>query len=480
MSNFSSLALIDGTLNGTAPCRFLASTTDSFATMVAAGYLNDINKKLKANDIIDVNYADASTFPLNVGEAALFASFKVQFDPVNLNWNLIPAAAYAGTLANIAPYGVHSANYYNAGGSATTTVADSVITPNSVVIARWQSSANLSQIQTVLPGNGSFVVVSSADPGASVLEYIAVLPSVALQNLGVYAASYVNANAGASATTVILNPAITAGMVVTANFASQANAAKIYTAIAAAGKITIVANTNPGACVIEYLAVLPSSPLTTLGLYAAQYTNAGGSSTTSITDATITATSIVTANWASQANVSIIDKVTPSAGTLTILSSADPGSSVLNYSATPSGEGTAPGAYLLSGNNLSDVASASVALANLGGLPLAGGTMTGQLLFDRGTATSTAGAATVNHQAGVITTEILSTAAAAAYAFTLTNSRIATTSNVILMLMGGTNTTRGIELRAIPGSGSATLSIFNNNVAGTALNGTLIFGFFVI
>jgi hypothetical protein len=46
--------------------------------------------------------------------------------------------------------------------------------------------------------------------------------------------------------------------------------------------------------------------------------------------------------------------------------------------------------------------------------------------------------------------------------------------------MGGTNTTRGLELRAIPGSGTATISIYNNNVAGTALNGTLIFGFVVI
>lgn len=136
--------------------------------------------------------------------------------------------------------------------------------------------------------------------------------------------------------------------------------------------------------------------------------------------------------------------------------------------------------YLAIANNLSDVLSASTSLANLGGVALAGSQMTGQLLLDRGTATSTAGAATVNKQAGVITTEALTTAAAAAYAFTLTDSRITTSSIVLLQLMGGTNTTRGLELRAIPGSGSATLSIYNNNVAGSALNGTLIFGFVVI
>ncbi len=136
--------------------------------------------------------------------------------------------------------------------------------------------------------------------------------------------------------------------------------------------------------------------------------------------------------------------------------------------------------YLQDANNLSDVANAATSLSNLGGLPLAGGQMTGQLLFDRGTATSTAGAATINHQSGVVTTEALTTAAASAYSFTLTDSRIAATSVVLVGLMGGTNTTRGIEIRAVPGAGSATLSFFNNNVAGTALNGTLIFGFLVI
>ncbi len=475
MSNFSSLDLVTETLIGTAPSRFSGSTPDSYASLISAGYLNDINRKVKANDIFDVNYADTSSFPLNVGEAALFGAFRVQYDPVLGNWNLIPTLA---TLTGIAAYGVRSASFSYAGGSATVVISDSSVTPNSVIIARWQSSANAVIIKTVLPGNGSFTVVSSADPGASVLEYISVLPSVLLQNQGVFASKY--SNAGGSATITISNPSITASMIVMANFASQANSSEIKSVTASNGAITIVSTANPGVSVIEYLAVLPSSALTALGLYGAQYSNAGGSATTTISDANITAASIVVADWSSQANAVEIEKVTPSAGTLTILSSADPGASILNYAATPAAEGTQSGIYLLAANNLSDVVSASASLANLGGLPLAGGQMTGQLLFDRGTATSTAGAATVNHQAGVITTESLTTAAAAAYAFTLTNSRITTASIVLLQLMGGTNTTRGLELRAIPGSGSATLSIYNNNVAGTALNGTLIFGFAVI
>jgi hypothetical protein len=475
MSNFQTFGAVTEGLEGSAPARFVASTTDSYATMIAAGYLNDKAKIVKSNDIIDVNYADASTFPLNTGEAALFASFAVQYDPVLNNWNMIPKVQQSTT---IAAYGVHSSTYSYGGGSATVTFSDASITPNSVVLARWQTSGTAAVVETVLPGNGQLTVVSSANPGVSVLEYISVVPSVLLQSEGVIAAQY--SYAGGATTITISNPAITASMIVDANFASQANASKIDTVIAGAGTITIVCSANPGVSVIEYIAITASSALTALGYYAATYTNAGGSATTSVTDANITTTSVVVADWASQANAVQIEKVTPGSGSLTILSSGDPGASVLNYQATAVDEGLEAGAYLLDSNDLSDVANPSAALANLGGLALAGGQMTGSIILDRGTATSTAGAATINHQAGVVTTEALTTAAAAAYAFTLTNSRITSSSIVLLQLMGGTNTTRGIELRAIPGSGSATLSLYNNNVAGTALNGTLIFGFVVI
>jgi hypothetical protein len=453
MSNFQSLSLVTESLLGSAPSRFSGSTVDSFATIIAAGYLNDISKKVKANDVFEINYLDTSVFPLSTGEAAVYATFRVQYDPSLGNWNLVPTSL---PQSGIAALGFYSANYSNAGGSATTVVTDSNVTPNSVLIARWKSSANSVRVETVAPASGSFTVVSSADPGASVLEYFSILPSVALQNAGAIAGSF--AAAGLTATVVITNANVVAGQIVTVNFLSQTNAAYVLTAVAGAGTITVVANTAPGACVIEYLAVSPSSALTAAGLYGAAYSNAGGSATITITDANITASSIVVADFASQANTASVYKVTPAAGSLVILASADPGVSVVNYNATPTVESPPAATFL----------------------PLSGGQLTGSVLMDRGVATSTAAAATVNHQAGVITTEALTTAAAAAYAFTLTNSRITTSSIVLLQLMGGTNTIRGLELRAIPSNGSAAISIYNNNVAGTALNGTLIFGFVVI
>lgn len=135
---------------------------------------------------------------------------------------------------------------------------------------------------------------------------------------------------------------------------------------------------------------------------------------------------------------------------------------------------------LAKANNLSDVASATTALSNLGGVPLAGGTLTGKLTFQKATGTEAAGAVTVNAQSGVITTSALTTASNTSYAITLTNSAISASSVILCSLMGGTNTTRGVVISAIPGTGSAAISLENSGVAAAALNGTVIFGFTVL
>lgn len=366
MSNFETFGQVTDGLQGSAVARFTASTTDSLAAMLAAGYLNDKAKIVKANDIIEVNYQDASNFPLNVGEAALYQAFMVQYDPVLNNWNMMPIGAVQ---SGIGAYNVHSADYSYAGGAASFVVVDPSINPNSVVIARFASQANPAEVKTALPGNGQLTIVASADPGVSIVQYMVFQPSVALQNAGVIAAQY--SNAGGSATITIKNANITAAMVVMANFASQANSSIIKTVIAGAGTITIVATADPGVSVVEYLAVLPSSALTALGQYAAQYTNAGGSATTTIADANIKATSIVVADWASQANPAEIEKIAVSAGQIVVTSTADPGASVLNYSANPAPEGAESGVFLQVANNLSDVASASASVTNLGFLQAA-------------------------------------------------------------------------------------------------------------
>ncbi len=95
-----------------------------------------------------------------------------------------------------------------------------------------------------------------------------------------------------------------------------------------------------------------------------------------------------------------------------------------------------------------------------------------------GTATSTAGAATINNQSGVITTEALTTAAGGTYTMVLTNSLV-TASSIVQPIVGrGTNTACGlVPITVTPTAGSVTM-IFQN-VGLTALNGTLKIGFTV-
>lgn len=103
-----------------------------------------------------------------------------------------------------------------------------------------------------------------------------------------------------------------------------------------------------------------------------------------------------------------------------------------------------------------------------------------QIKPDAGTATATAGAATLSKQAGVVTSEALTTAAGAAYTLTLTNTLIAATSIILVSIANGTNTQGVLTLgRVTPGSGSATITVWNTH-ASQALNGTIKVSFLVL
>lgn len=103
---------------------------------------------------------------------------------------------------------------------------------------------------------------------------------------------------------------------------------------------------------------------------------------------------------------------------------------------------------------------------------------TGQIILVKANGTEAANAVTASGNSGVITTSALTTAGGASYAITWTNTLIATTSVIGLTIMGGTNTTENITLKATAGSGTSTLTIYNNTAA-TALNGTILIGYTV-
>ena len=96
-----------------------------------------------------------------------------------------------------------------------------------------------------------------------------------------------------------------------------------------------------------------------------------------------------------------------------------------------------------------------------------------------GSATSTAGAATVSTQCGQVTTEALTTAAAATYSFTLTNALIKATSVVLVTVGKGTATTGEPAVHFVtPAAGSCVIAI-RNDAAAAALNGTITINFAV-
>lgn len=95
-----------------------------------------------------------------------------------------------------------------------------------------------------------------------------------------------------------------------------------------------------------------------------------------------------------------------------------------------------------------------------------------------GVATSTALAATSNKLRTVLTTEALTTAAAATAVFVITNSTVAVGDLVFVQRAGGTSTTGSLETNAVVTANTITLTLTNRH-ASVAFNGTFIFNILV-
>lgn len=105
----------------------------------------------------------------------------------------------------------------------------------------------------------------------------------------------------------------------------------------------------------------------------------------------------------------------------------------------------------------------------------------GNLSIDNGIVSAVAGAATLNKQAGVVTSEALTTAQNATYTLTLTNNRIKAGDMVLVSLKNGTNT-QGTPMvtKVTPADGSVVVTVKNMHDAAQALNGTIKLSFAVI
>lgn len=96
------------------------------------------------------------------------------------------------------------------------------------------------------------------------------------------------------------------------------------------------------------------------------------------------------------------------------------------------------------------------------------------------TGTAAAGAVTVTGQLAIITTEALTTAAAADYTLTITNTRINAGCTVFVTVGNGTNTTAPAYAHSVAVSEGSVVIKVRNAHASAALNGTLTVSILVL
>lgn len=106
----------------------------------------------------------------------------------------------------------------------------------------------------------------------------------------------------------------------------------------------------------------------------------------------------------------------------------------------------------------------------------------GQLAVDKATPTANSGnsyTVTANSAAVVVTTDSLSTAAGSTRTITINNSLVTASSDVQATWTGGTNSAGTPIIKAVPGAGTLTLTLYNDN-ASAAFNGTFVVSVLVV
>jgi hypothetical protein len=256
------------------------------------------------------------------------------------------------------------------------------------------------------------------------------------------------------------------------------------------GQVTLSSWANPGDAVLPTIANYIAHFTNTTGTIssgAANIINAGniqaGLSGTAGTLASFPATaskgSLIVAGVANTGNTNTtVSNV--AMGQASVVSIPDPANAIgrfmIGATATPFVSGNFPIASGTGGLFI-DSGAAPGSFANLTAANVFSGA--GQITLAKANGTESGNAVTASGNAGVITTSSLTTVGGSSYAITWTNTLITATSVILLTIMGGTNTTENITLKATAGSGTSTLTIYNNTAA-TSLNGTIFIGYSVL
>ncbi len=109
--------------------------------------------------------ANAGDFGIQIRNASHAQSTIYTFNDIGAATGGIPVATAPFIMKQVAGAAA-------AGGAAAQSFTDAFCTSASNVIGNWNTQANAASVLKIVPGNGSFVVTSSADAGVGTFNYI--------------------------------------------------------------------------------------------------------------------------------------------------------------------------------------------------------------------------------------------------------------------------------------------------------------------
>jgi hypothetical protein len=131
----------------------------------AAGVLASFPSAATSGSLRLVGVASSGNFNVDISNQSHGQATVYSLADIGAATGGIPVATAAVKMKQVAQAAV-------AGGAAAQTVTDTFCTSGSNVICTWNDTTNAVTIQKAVAGNGSFVVTSSGDPGASHLNYV--------------------------------------------------------------------------------------------------------------------------------------------------------------------------------------------------------------------------------------------------------------------------------------------------------------------
>jgi len=155
---------ITGTIDDTAGA--VSNLGDIYAGASAtAGVLRSYPATITSGYLGITGVANAGNFGIQISNASHAQATVYTFNDIGAATGGIPVATAPFIMKQVAGAAA-------AGGAAAQSFTDAFCTSASNVIGNWNTQANAASVLKIVPGNGSFVVTSSADAGVGTFNYI--------------------------------------------------------------------------------------------------------------------------------------------------------------------------------------------------------------------------------------------------------------------------------------------------------------------